>query len=272
MGPAGGAGVRLRGRRPRAPSWPDRGRPLVAAAAARSGCSRFGAATACGLQARYAAADLAGPEHRGRDLSSSSGRRRSARCSAPTWPGRAPTWARRWGCRRSAAPSPSRRRCSPLVAARLPRACSGPTRCCSPAGSAAVALGRAPARRDRGRRPRGLGLAGRPARADRRGRLPRGDGRRHGHDAGAHGPRRRPEGTTLRIIGLVISVHVAGMYLFSPLIGWLADRFGRRRRSPSARRCCCSAAAALAGTAAARCGRPAGRRVCCCSASAGPAG
>jgi MFS family permease len=37
-----------------------------------------------------------------------------------------------------------------------------------------------------------------------------------------------PEGTTLRIIGLVISVHVAGMYLFSPLVGVLADRVGRR--------------------------------------------
>src|SRR3712207_2639060 len=36
------------------------------------------------------------------------------------------------------------------------------------------------------------------------------------------------EGTTLRLIGLVISVHVAGMYLFSPLVGWLADRVGGR--------------------------------------------
>ncbi|MGY1750594.1 MFS transporter [Modestobacter sp. SYSU DS0511] len=35
------------------------------------------------------------------------------------------------------------------------------------------------------------------------------------------------DGTTLRVIGLVISVHVAGMYLFSPVVGWLADRFGR---------------------------------------------
>jgi MFS family permease len=35
------------------------------------------------------------------------------------------------------------------------------------------------------------------------------------------------DGTTLRIIGLVISVHVAGMYLFSPLVGLLADRAGR---------------------------------------------
>lgn len=34
---------------------------------------------------------------------------------------------------------------------------------------------------------------------------------------------------TLRIVGIVISVHVAGMYAFAPIIGWLADHFGRRR-------------------------------------------
>ena len=39
-----------------------------------------------------------------------------------------------------------------------------------------------------------------------------------GHDA-AH---------TLRIVGIVLSIHVAGMYAFSPAIGWLTDRFGRR--------------------------------------------
>ena len=39
-----------------------------------------------------------------------------------------------------------------------------------------------------------------------------------GHDA-AH---------TLRIVGVVISLHIAGMYAFSPLMGWLTDRFGRR--------------------------------------------
>lgn len=33
--------------------------------------------------------------------------------------------------------------------------------------------------------------------------------------------------TSLRIIGLVISVHVLGMYAFSPVMGALADRFGR---------------------------------------------
>src|SRR5258707_15834797 len=39
-----------------------------------------------------------------------------------------------------------------------------------------------------------------------------------GHDA-AH---------TLRIVGVVISVHIAGMYAFAPLVGWLTDRLGRR--------------------------------------------
>ena len=33
---------------------------------------------------------------------------------------------------------------------------------------------------------------------------------------------------TLGIVGLVLSFHVAGMYAFSPLVGWLTDRFGRR--------------------------------------------
>lgn len=34
---------------------------------------------------------------------------------------------------------------------------------------------------------------------------------------------------TLRIIGLVISVHVLGMYAFSPIIGLFSDRYGRMR-------------------------------------------
>jgi MFS family permease len=55
-------------------------------------------------------------------------------------------------------------------------------------------------------------------------------------------------GTTLRIIGLVISVHVAGMYLFSPVIGWLADRLGRRT-TVALGGGLLLAAAALAGTA-----------------------
>jgi MFS family permease len=33
---------------------------------------------------------------------------------------------------------------------------------------------------------------------------------------------------TLRIVGLVLSFHIAGMFAFAPLVGWLTDRLGRR--------------------------------------------
>lgn len=33
-------------------------------------------------------------------------------------------------------------------------------------------------------------------------------------------------GVSVRVVGLVISGHVAGMFLFSPVMGWLVDRFG----------------------------------------------
>ena len=36
-------------------------------------------------------------------------------------------------------------------------------------------------------------------------------------------------GATLRLVGLVISIHVLGMYAFSPVTGWLVDRVGARR-------------------------------------------
>lgn len=34
-------------------------------------------------------------------------------------------------------------------------------------------------------------------------------------------------GATLTVVGLTISLHIAGMYALSPLFGWLADRLGR---------------------------------------------
>ncbi|MFJ3883502.1 MFS transporter [Streptomyces sp. NPDC090077] len=34
-------------------------------------------------------------------------------------------------------------------------------------------------------------------------------------------------GADLRLVGLVISIHIAGMFAFSPVMGWLADRLGR---------------------------------------------
>ncbi|HEX6969439.1 MAG TPA: MFS transporter [Micromonosporaceae bacterium] len=43
------------------------------------------------------------------------------------------------------------------------------------------------------------------------------------HIGGPHGG---PD--VLRLVGIVISLHIAGMYALSPVVGWLADRLGRR--------------------------------------------
>jgi MFS family permease len=37
-----------------------------------------------------------------------------------------------------------------------------------------------------------------------------------------------PAADTLRIVGVVLSAHIAGMYALSPVVGWLTDRVGRR--------------------------------------------
>ena len=42
--------------------------------------------------------------------------------------------------------------------------------------------------------------------------------RNAGHDAGH----------TLRLVGLILSGHIAGMFAFAPVFGWLTDRIGRR--------------------------------------------
>jgi MFS family permease len=44
----------------------------------------------------------------------------------------------------------------------------------------------------------------------------------HIHSAG-HGAAH-----TLRLVGVVLSFHIAGMFAFSPVVGWLTDRLGRR--------------------------------------------
>jgi MFS family permease len=37
----------------------------------------------------------------------------------------------------------------------------------------------------------------------------------------------RHHDASLEVVGFVISLHVAGMYAFSPVVGWLTDRLGR---------------------------------------------
>lgn len=55
---------------------------------------------------------------------------------------------------------------------------------------------------------------------------------------------------TLRIVGVVISVHIAGMYAFAPVMGWLTDRLGRRAVVLGGA-ALLAAACAIAGTAGA---------------------
>jgi MFS family permease len=213
------------------------------------GLFAFGAATACGLQARYAAADLARPEHRGRALSTVVWATTVGSVLGPNIAGPGADLGRRLGL-----PALGGGflisvvvfalvglgflaflRPDPLLLSRRLGGGSG-----------------SPAPRPRRATLRALGAVW----ADPSGRL----GLTSvvvshsvmvgvmvmtpvhmGHAGG-------DEGTTLRVIGLVISVHVAGMYLFSPLVGLLADRAGRGT-TVALGGGLLLAAAALAGTA-----------------------
>jgi MFS family permease len=192
------------------------------------GLFAFGAATACGLQARYAAADLAEPERRGRALATVVWATTIGSVLGPNLAGPGAALARSLG---------------------LPALGGGfllSVGAFALVGVGLLALLRpdplllsrrlgggtgAPAARPR----RATAGALRAVWADPSGRLgltsvvvshavmvgvmvmtPV-----HMGHAGAD------DGTTLRVIGIVISVHVAGMYLFSPLVGLLADRAGR---------------------------------------------
>jgi MFS family permease len=206
---------------------------VVAAAALSSlplllvGLFGFGAATACGLQARYAAADLAVPERRGRDLSLVVWATTLGSVLGPNLAGPGDDLGRSLGLPALGGVFAV----SALVFALVGLAVGTLLR------PDPLLLARRLGSGGSGARRRGAtGVAVRSVWASPNGRL----GLTSvvvshsvmvgvmvmtpvhmGHAGG-------PAGTTLRIIGLVISVHVAGMYLFSPGVGWLADRAGRR--------------------------------------------
>jgi MFS family permease len=212
-----------------------------------AGLFAFGAATACGLQARYAAADLAPPDRRGRALALVVWATTVGSVLGPNLAGPGADLGRRLG---------------------LP-ALGGAFAVSAAVFTVVAALVMLLLRPDPlllARRLGGGGTAPRPRRAT--GAAVRAvwaspSGRlgltsvvvshavmvgvmvmtpvHMGHAGGS-------EGTTLRVIGVVISVHVAGMYLFSPLVGLLADRAGRTA-TVGLGGCLLLAAAALAGTA-----------------------
>ena len=212
------------------------------------GLFAFGAATACGLQARYAAADLASSQHRGRDLSLVVWATTVGSVLGPNLAGPGADLGASLGLpARGGAFAVSAGvfavvalvflallRPDPLLLARHLGSVRPVVRSRGATGSAVRAVWASPGGR--------LGLTTVVVSHSVMVGVMVMTPVHMGHAGG-------PEGTTLRIIGLVISVHVAGMYFFSPLIGWLADRFGRRT-TVAAGALLLLAAAALAGTAA----------------------
>jgi MFS family permease len=213
-----------------------------------AGLFAFGASTACGLQARYAAADLAAPARRGRDLSLVVWATTVGSVLGPNLAGPGADLGRALGLPAlGGAFAVSAVAFAVVAAALLMLLRPDP-----------LLLARRLGGGDDGPRPRrGTGAAVRAVWAAPTGRLGLSavvvshsvmvgvmvmTPVHMGHAGG-------PEGTVLRVIGLVISVHVAGMYLFSPLVGILADRAGRRA-TVAVGGALLLAATTLAGTAA----------------------
>ncbi|MFG1883089.1 MFS transporter [Micromonospora sp. NPDC049102] len=213
---------------------------VVLAAATRSvpllflGMLLFGGGTAANLQARYTAVDLAEPARRGRQLSLIVWATTIGAVAAPNFAALADRVTTGWGLPPLAGPFAFSAaafvlaavvllgllRPDPLLTAR--RLAASPSATAAPVGV---------------RAPRGAGMRvawsvvrGQPA-------------ARLGIAAVAVGhlvmvavmamtPVRLGEShadaDVLRLVGIVLSLHIAGMYAFSPVVGWLTDRLGRR--------------------------------------------
>ncbi len=185
----------------------------------------FGASTACGLQARYAAADLAEPEHRGRALSlvvwattigsvlgpnlAAPGADLGTALGLPALAGAFVVSAVVFAV--VALVLLALLRPDPLL---LARRLGGGTGAPPPRAATRPAL-RAVWATPAGR----LGLVSVVVAHSVMVGVMVMTPVHMGHAGGT-------EDAVLRVVGLVISVHVAGMYLFSPLVGALADRVG----------------------------------------------
>ncbi|MGY1653781.1 MFS transporter [Geodermatophilus sp. SYSU D01119] len=214
-----------------------------------AGLFAFGASTACGLQARYAAADLATPERRGRDLSLVVWATTVGSVLGPNLAAPGAALGRALGLPELgggfvvsaagfavvAAVLLVLLRPDPLLLSR--RLADGGTRPAGSRGSTRAALREVWASAD-GRLGVVAVVVAHSVMVGVMVMTPVHMGHAGGHD----------DATTLRLVGVVISVHVAGMYLFSPLVGWLADRAGRRA-TVAVGGVLLLAAAAIAGTA-----------------------
>lgn len=236
---------------------------VVFAAATRSvpllllGSLLFGGGAAANLQARYAAVDLAAPARRGRQLALIVWATTIGAVAAPNFAALADTVTGGWGLPPLAGPYAfsaaafvlaagvllTLLRPDPLLTARRLEAAD--TAVASPP-SAGPATTEPPTTEP----PTG-GLTAAPTSVARRGAGMRAAWRvvrdrpaaRLGVAAVAVGhavmvavmsmtPVRLGEShgdaDVLRVVGIVLSLHIAGMYALAPLVGWLADRLGRR--------------------------------------------
>ncbi|MEU7944396.1 MFS transporter [Micromonospora taraxaci] len=211
----------------------------------------FGGGTAANLQARYTAVDLAEPARRGRQLSLIVWATTIGAVAAPNFAALADRVTTGWGLPPLAGPFAFSSaafvlaavvllgllRPDPLLTAR--RLAAADTPVVPPTDAAATAaVAEAPAAAPvTVRAPRGAGMraAWSVVRARPAARL--------GVAAVAVGhlvmvavmamtPVRLGEShadaDVLRLVGIVLSLHIAGMYAFSPVVGWLTDRLGRR--------------------------------------------
>ncbi|MET8357186.1 MFS transporter [Micromonospora sp. NPDC005171] len=221
----------------------------------------FGGGTAANLQARYTAVDLAEPARRGRQLSLIVWATTIGAVAAPNFAALADRVTTGWGLPPLAGPFAFSAaafvlaavvllgllRPDPLLTARRLAAAKATAADATAAeASATAAAGEASA----------AGGGATPAPAPVEARVPRGAGMRvawsvvRGQPAARLGiaavavghlvmvavmamtPVRLGEShadaDVLRLVGIVLSLHIAGMYAFSPVVGWLTDRLGRR--------------------------------------------
>ncbi|RKN49204.1 MFS transporter [Micromonospora endolithica] len=208
----------------------------------------FGGGTAAGLQARYAAVDLAEPARRGRQLSVIVWATTIGAVAAPNFAALADRTTSGWGLPPLAGPFAFSAaafvlaagvlllllRPDPLLTARRLAAAEAPVVAATPPDVTPPADAVVPpaptARRGAGMRAAWQVVRGLPA-------------ARLGIAAVAVGhvvmvavmsmtPVRLGEShgdaDVLRVVGIVLSLHIAGMYALSPVVGWLTDRLGRR--------------------------------------------
>jgi MFS family permease len=215
---------------------------VVTAAATRSvpllflGMLLFGGGSAANLQARYTAVDLAEPARRGRQLSLIVWATTIGAVAAPNFAALADTTTRRWGAPTLAGPFAfsavaflvaavvifALLRPDPLLTARRLAAAE-----VVPGSGDAVApvrpraAGMRSAWRVVRRRPAArLGIAavamGHLVMVGVMSMTPVHLGESH------------DDADLLHVVGVVLSLHIAGMYALAPVVGWLTDRAGRR--------------------------------------------